>query len=162
MVLEMNNTAPSPAPAEVAVAILVWEDQFLMQLRDDIPGIVYPGQWTFFGGHVDPGETPDQAIWRELEEEIGHRPPWLRRFQQQRHGQVIRHVYYGPLGVPLEQLILGEGWDLGLWTPAEIRQGQRYSPIAQQVRPMGGPHQALLLQFLEQSPPLEAPAPLNS
>ncbi|NMG61182.1 NUDIX hydrolase, partial [Geitlerinema sp. P-1104] len=39
---------------EVAIAILHQNGRYLMQLRDDIPTIVYPGQWTFFGGTVEP------------------------------------------------------------------------------------------------------------
>jgi len=31
----------------------------------------HPGQWALPGGRIDPGETPDQAALRELEEEIG-------------------------------------------------------------------------------------------
>jgi hypothetical protein len=30
-------------PVEVALAILTYEDKFLMQLRDNIPTILYPG-----------------------------------------------------------------------------------------------------------------------
>ena len=58
-------------PVEVAIAILYQEDKFLMQLRDNIPGIFYPGYWGLFGGHLEPGETPDIAVKREVIEEIG-------------------------------------------------------------------------------------------
>jgi hypothetical protein len=34
-------------PVEVAIAILYSSDRFLMQLRDNIPGIFYPGHWAF-------------------------------------------------------------------------------------------------------------------
>ena len=58
-------------PAEVALALLERNGRWLMQLRDDVPGIVGPGCWGLFGGHLDPGETAQQALERELLEEIG-------------------------------------------------------------------------------------------
>ena len=120
-----------------------------MQLRDDIPGIAFPGHWGFFGGHLDPGETPAKAVRRELLEEIGYAPPELHFFCRMETEQSIRHVFYGPLTVAVDRLTLREGWDLGLVTAEEIRQGQRYSTKANQHRPMGEPHQQLLLSFLE-------------
>jgi 8-oxo-dGTP pyrophosphatase MutT (NUDIX family) len=35
------------------------------------PGCKNPGLLNFFGGRVDPGETPEQAVLRELREETG-------------------------------------------------------------------------------------------
>ncbi len=51
---------------EVTMAILYQEGQFLMQLRDDFPHIIYPGVWGFFGGHIEIGENADIGIRREL------------------------------------------------------------------------------------------------
>jgi 8-oxo-dGTP pyrophosphatase MutT (NUDIX family) len=59
---------------EVALAMLQRDGRWLMQLRDDIPNIVAPGCWGVFGGHLDPGETPEQALRRELMEEISWQP----------------------------------------------------------------------------------------
>ena len=39
---------------------------------------VLPGIWDIVGGHLDPGETPEQGLARELEEETGWR---LRRIE---------------------------------------------------------------------------------
>jgi 8-oxo-dGTP diphosphatase len=134
---------------EVAIAILHQADQFLLQLRDNIPTIVYPGHWAFFGGHLEPGESPEVAMERELLEEIGYAPPHLTHFRSYTHDpKVIRHVYEAPLTVGLDALVLQEGWDIGFFTVEEIRQGSRYSANAAQICPLGKPHQQILLEFL--------------
>lgn len=138
-------------PVHVAIAILHQQNQFLMQLRDNIPGIVYPGHWGFFGGHVEPDENPDTAVRRELLEEIGYAPPTLSKFNCYEDTEVVRHVYHGPLMVDLQELVLNEGWDLGLLTLADIQRGDRYSDQAKQVRPLGRPHQKILLDFIGQN-----------
>ncbi len=133
---------------QVAIAILERQGKFLMQLRDDVPGILYPGHWGLFGGHIEPGEDADTAVRRELLEEIGYAPPVLTHFCCDEGEIATRHVYYGILDVDVEDLELNEGWDLALLTPEEIRQGDRYSDRAAQVRPLGPPHQRLLLQWI--------------
>ncbi|PSR12438.1 NUDIX hydrolase [filamentous cyanobacterium CCP3] len=139
----------SPKP-EVAIAILYQGDRYLLQLRDDIPTIAWPGHWAFFGGHLEPGERPDEAVYRELQEEIGYDAPQLALFQRSESETVVRHVYHGPLVVPVESLVLTEGLDLGLCSVEDIHRGHRYSARAQAERPIGPPHQELLLSFLEQ------------
>jgi len=58
----------------VALAMLQRDGCWLLQLRDDVDTIIYPGHWGLFGGHVEAGEAPEQAVLRELEEEIGWTP----------------------------------------------------------------------------------------
>jgi 8-oxo-dGTP pyrophosphatase MutT (NUDIX family) len=134
---------------EVALAILYQGKSFLMQLRDDVAGIAYPGHWGLFGGHLEVGETPEAGLKRELLEEIGYEPPECYAFQRVETAQVVRHVFYGPLIVPVEKLDLQEGQDLGLWTVADIHRGDRYSAKAGQSCPIGPPHQEILLSFLQ-------------
>ncbi|WP_017300143.1 NUDIX hydrolase [Nodosilinea nodulosa] len=133
---------------EVAIAILYQGDRFLLQLRDDIPTIAWPGHWAFFGGHLEPGEDPDTAVYRELLEEIGYAAPRLTLFERLEDDAVVRHVYHGPLVVPVESLVLSEGLDLGLWSTADIHRGDRFSTRANESRPLGPPHQQILLSFL--------------
>ena len=55
---------------EVAVGVLMREGgEFLLTSRP--PGKVYEGYWEFPGGKLEAGESVDQALRRELEEEIG-------------------------------------------------------------------------------------------
>ncbi len=120
-----------------------------MQLRDNIPGIAHPGVWGLFGGHIEVGESPLLALQRELVEEIGYDAPQLTEFYQDREATVIRHIFYGSLTVNLDQLSLNEGWDMGLVTRGEIKAGECYSQNAATTRPLGRPHQRILLDFME-------------
>ena len=55
---------------EVAVGVLLRPDgDFLLTSRP--PGKVYEGYWEFPGGKLEAGETVEQALRRELHEEIG-------------------------------------------------------------------------------------------
>jgi len=55
---------------QVAVGVLVRDDQaFLLTSRPD--GKDYAGYWEFPGGKLEAGETVEQALRRELQEEIG-------------------------------------------------------------------------------------------
>jgi 8-oxo-dGTP pyrophosphatase MutT (NUDIX family) len=122
--------------------------QYLMQLRDDIPGIVYPGHWGFFGGHLEPGEDPEQALRRELVEEIEYEAGVLTPFGCYAQGNVVRHVFAGPLTVPVSQLVLHEGWDLDFLDPVAIQRGDQFSPKAGRNCPLAPIHQQILLDHL--------------
>ncbi len=138
--------------AQVAIAILYQGDRVLMQLRDNTPGIVYPGHWGFFGGHLEPGETPEVALLRELQEEIGYVPPQVTLFGQYPGEFALRHVFQAPLTVGLDQLVLGEGWDMQLLPLASIQRGEHYSDRAGRTCPIGAPHQQILLDFWQRHP----------
>ena len=65
------------------MAIIVTpDDHYLVQLRDDKPGIFFPGFWGGFGGGVEAGETAEQAIVRELQEELMFTPHNPTRFTE--------------------------------------------------------------------------------
>ena len=55
---------------DVAVGVLIRPDgDFLLTSRP--PGKVYEGYWEFPGGKLEAGETVEEALRRELQEEIG-------------------------------------------------------------------------------------------
>jgi 8-oxo-dGTP pyrophosphatase MutT (NUDIX family) len=54
----------------VAALILLEDGRHLLQHRDDVPGIWFPGYWGCFGGSVSDGEKPFDALRRELYEEL--------------------------------------------------------------------------------------------
>jgi 8-oxo-dGTP diphosphatase len=137
-------------PLEIAVAMLERQGQWLLQLRDDIAGIVHPGTWGLFGGHLDPGETPEQAVRRELLEEIGWQAGSLRHWFSCTDPNRVLHVFRGPLTVPLEELRLMEGQGLTLASQADLETGQVWSEQLQEFRPLAPSLQLTLRRLLEE------------
>lgn len=46
------------------------DGRYLMQLRDDRPDVSMRGYWGLFGGRIETGEKPRDALIRELREEL--------------------------------------------------------------------------------------------
>jgi 8-oxo-dGTP diphosphatase len=68
---------------EVAVGVLIRPDgAFLLTSRP--PGKVYEGYWEFPGGKLERGETVEQALRRELAEEIGIGINAVQRWRSER------------------------------------------------------------------------------
>jgi 8-oxo-dGTP diphosphatase len=67
---------------QVAVAILIRPNgEYLLASRPDGKG--WAGWWEFPGGKIEAGETPEHALVRESQEELGITPttiqPWIKR-----------------------------------------------------------------------------------
>ena len=81
---------------EVAAAVIFRDDgQYLLGQRG--PGTFYPGYWEFPGGKVEAGETPRDALVRELHEELGieviEATPWIVREHVYEHAHVRLHFF---------------------------------------------------------------------
>jgi 8-oxo-dGTP diphosphatase len=61
----------APAPREFAAAIILNQADQLLLLRRSPQTLRWPGKWGIAGGGMEDGETPAQALQRELEEELG-------------------------------------------------------------------------------------------
>ena len=86
--------APERTPVDVAVGVLFdAQGRFLLTSRPE--GKVYAGFWEFPGGKVEPGETVEQALRRELIEEIGvtigPAEPWREQMHDYPHALVRLH-----------------------------------------------------------------------
>jgi 8-oxo-dGTP diphosphatase len=81
-------------PVDVAVGVLIdGLGRFLLTSRPE--GKVYAGYWEFPGGKLEAGETVEQALQRELHEElgitIGAVQPWKIELMDYPHARVRLH-----------------------------------------------------------------------
>ena len=103
----------------VGAILLDSAGRYLLQHRDDKPGIWFPDHWGFFGGALEAGEEPRAGLARELAEELGlvvdpARAAFVMRQAFDLGGLGIglrwRHVFALTLGeAEREGLVLAEG-----------------------------------------------------
>jgi 8-oxo-dGTP diphosphatase len=102
--------------AVVSAILYNAQGQVLLQLRDDKPKLLFPSHWTLFGGSAEPDETPEQAMRRELLEEIEIEPPltfwkaYVCPFRT-KPGElrVDQYVYFAEINTPTHEMTLHEG-----------------------------------------------------
>src|SRR5262249_26777646 len=122
-------------PGDAVAAVIVLDDRrYLLQLRDQKPGIFYPGHWGLFGGAIDASETPDNALRRELREELDlvveqARPFTDFTFTIGSHGRVARYFFEVLVTqTTLTRLVLREGVEMRAFSTAEILTRSRVVP----------------------------------
>jgi 8-oxo-dGTP diphosphatase len=99
------------------IAAIIFENnkgEFLFYLRDNKPGIPFPLHWDLFGGHVEKGETPEEALVREVKEELDYDLEDYRFFREYEcfEGDAypnVKYIFSGRFGLPVEKITLLEG-----------------------------------------------------
>tara|TARA_Y100000310_G_scaffold272474_1_gene287436 strand:+ start:3868 stop:4278 length:411 start_codon:yes stop_codon:yes gene_type:complete len=94
--------------------------EVLAFLRDDIPDIKYPGKWDLLGGHIEEGESPEEAIEREIKEEIEVNIARYMKFRYYEWEDQIEHVYFMVLDLDLNETPCNEGQRLDYFSKEEI------------------------------------------
>lgn len=100
-----------PAQRIHVTAGILWRDGLYLAAQRP-PGKILAGFWEFPGGKVEAGETPADALERELMEELAVRTPHLRFWQSLEHmyhdkpdWSVVLHFFHVPEfeGEPMPQ-----------------------------------------------------------
>ncbi|HEX2969831.1 MAG TPA: NUDIX domain-containing protein [Bacteroidales bacterium] len=99
------------------ISAIIFENdrgEILLYLRDNKPGIPFPDHWDLIGGHVEEGETPEEALVREVREEIGIdlKEYTFFRTYETIDGDAypnIKYIYSGKINIPVDKITLYEG-----------------------------------------------------
>ncbi len=110
------------------IAAIIFENdrgELLLYLRDNKPGIPFPLHWDLIGGHVEEGETPEEALIREVKEELDFDLKEYRFFRKYEclQGDAypnVKYIYSGKLNIPIEEITLLEGDHAKYFTRDEI------------------------------------------
>lgn len=100
--------------------------ELLLYLRDNKPGIPFPLHWDLIGGHVEEGESPEEALIREVKEELDYDLKDYRFFNRYvcLEGDAypnIKYIYSGNFDLPLDKITLLEGEKVAWFKPEEIQ-----------------------------------------
>jgi 8-oxo-dGTP diphosphatase len=110
------------------IAQIIFENdkgEFLLYLRDGKQGIPFPYHWDLFGGHIEEGETPEEALIREVKEELNYNLRDFEFFKEYKclEGDAypnIKYIYSGKIHLPVEEITLLEGDRVQYFTKEEI------------------------------------------
>jgi len=92
----------------------------LLYLRDQKPGIAYPGCWDLLGGSVEPGESPERCIKREILEEIEFDLTTPHLFKVYDMEDRVEHTYWAMQDLDIAKTRLHEGQRLQWFSQQEI------------------------------------------
>lgn len=108
-------------------AIILENDnrEILLYLRDNKPDIPFPNYWDLIGGHVEEGETPEEALIREVKEELDidlKEYTFYKKFEWLTGDAYnnIKYIYSGRINLPIEEITLLEGVRAQYFSKEEI------------------------------------------
>ena len=108
-------------------AIILENDkgEFLLALRDNKSWIPFPSHWDLIGGHVEAGETPEEALVREVKEELDIKLTEYTFFRKYEcftgdAYENIKYIYTGKINLPIEEITLLEGERAQYFSKEEI------------------------------------------
>lgn len=109
-------------PLLVTAALLRHNHKILIAQRKSVGR--FANKWEFPGGKIDPGETPQQCLRRELQEELGLETTVGALFSDTLYdhdqGQIRQFTYWVDFVTPPVNIELSEHQSITWITPAEI------------------------------------------
>ena len=106
-----------------AIILINNENKTLLLLRDDRIDIPFPNMWDIPGGKVEIGETPDQAIRREMNEELGIKDLGeINLFKIISSPKITDYIFWKRLIINTNEIVLNEGQRIEYFDFNKIRR----------------------------------------
>ncbi|MBT3814391.1 NUDIX domain-containing protein [Candidatus Woesearchaeota archaeon] len=106
----------------VKIALINNENKVLLNLRDrDHPE--NPHVWAFLGGGVDKGETEEEALLREVKEEIDYELKEYKKIKEVFLEKIGKRIFYvGKIDKEINELTLREGEEIKFFNYEETKE----------------------------------------
>lgn len=96
------------------------EGKILLFLRDNKPTIPHPNKWDLLGGGVEKGETFEEAIIREMQEEMELDLKDFEVFRVYNRPENIETVFHKKLDLDVDKINLHEGQKIQYFSVEEL------------------------------------------
>lgn len=117
----------------ISKIILFKNDKFLLHLRDNNKGILYPNTWSLIGGELENEESAENGIKREVMEElcldlerVSH---FSTRIKRELGMPLEENIFYAELPVEIRKLHLREGKEIRMFSIDEINSLNNIRPV---------------------------------
>ena len=134
----IESRVPLRPDDAIAALIQPGKGRYLMQLRDPLDWIFFPGHWGLFGGAIEKGESDLETLCRELHEELelelsAEQVSYFTRIDLDLsfsgHGNIRRDFYRVEVEPDVvSKLTLREGAALRVFSAKEILLEPRVTP----------------------------------
>ncbi len=98
-------------------------NEVLLLLRDDNMEIPFPNQWDIPGGKVEIGESPEQAVKREMKEEMGlENLDKFYHFKTYTSNDLTDHIFWKRIDLNVNEINLTEGQQIKYFSLEDIKK----------------------------------------
>jgi len=114
----------------ISIVMQNMKEHYLLQLRESVTGVAFPGYWGFFGGAVEEDESFTDAAIRELDEELEFkiRKEDLKFLFEINSSSGSGRIFLLKMDFKTSKLALNEGADMKLFSYDEMKKISKKTP----------------------------------